>query len=193
MDLCLAVFKKVPGLAYTVVVTQRDYVFEAAGLVLKAGLPGVVTVGGEQREDSVKRGLEVIPPGVMYVLVHDAARPFVPVSVVTAVLKETKKSGAAIPVMPVKDTLKMVVGNQVVKTLDRATLRAVQTPQGFRTELLKKAFQKLGSKASSMTDDAAVFEAVGGRVKVVDGDAVNFKVTTPDDLQKARELLKKKG
>ena len=133
----------------------------------------------------------VIPPNVKYVLVHDAARPFVPVSVVTAVLKEARRSGAAIPVVPVKDTLKVVAGNRVVKTLDRATLRAVQTPQGFRTELLKKAFQKLGSKASSMTDDAAVFEAGGGQVKVVEGDGVNFKVTTPEDLKQAQALAKK--
>jgi len=105
-------------------------------------------------------------------------------------LNETKKSGAAIPVVAVKDTLKVVAGDKVVKTLDRSIMRAVQTPQGFRTELLKKAFQKLGRKASTMTDDAAVLEAVGGRVKVVEGDVVNFKVTTPEDLKQAKELLK---
>jgi 2-C-methyl-D-erythritol 4-phosphate cytidylyltransferase len=190
LDLCLSVFKKVPGLAYTVVVTQREYVFQAAGVVHRAGLPGIVTVGGEQREDSVRLGLEVIPPNVKYVLVHDAARPFVSAQVITRVLDETKKSGAAIPVVAVKDTLKVVAGDKVVKTLDRSTLRAVQTPQGFRTELLKKAFQKLGRKASTMTDDAAVLEAAGGRVKVVEGDVLNFKVTTPEDLKQAKELLK---
>jgi 2-C-methyl-D-erythritol 4-phosphate cytidylyltransferase len=76
--------------------------------------------------------------------------------------------------------------------LDRSSLRAVQTPQGFQTGLLKKAFLKLGKKASRMTDDAAVVEAVGLRVKVVDGDAMNFKVTTPGDLKQAKEWLAKK-
>ena len=155
-------------------------------------MSGTVTAGGKEREDSVLNGLRVVPPGVKMVLVHDAARPFISMEVIKRVLAETAKSGAAIPVVPVKDTLKVVAGNKVVRTLNRSTLRAVQTPQGFRVEVLKKAFSKLGKKASLMTVDAAVAEAAGFTVKVVEGDAVNFKITTPDDLKQAKELLAKK-
>ncbi|HXL72964.1 MAG TPA: 2-C-methyl-D-erythritol 4-phosphate cytidylyltransferase [bacterium] len=192
LDLCLAAFKRVPGLDYVIIVTRKDYRGRAGQALTQAGLSGIVTLGGDQREDSVWQGLQAVPPGIKTVLVHDAARPFVSTDVIRRVLKETAKSGAAIPVVPVKDTLKVVSGNKVVKTLDRSTLRAVQTPQGFEVSLLKKAFLKLGKRASLMTDDAAVVEAVGTKVKVVDGDSTNFKVTTPDDLKQAKEQLAKK-
>jgi 2-C-methyl-D-erythritol 4-phosphate cytidylyltransferase len=194
LDLCLAAFKKVSGLGYVIIVTRRDYLDRAGQALTEAGLSGIVTLGGVQREDSVWQGLQAVPPGINYVLIHDAARPFVSTEVIQRVLNETAKSGAAIPVVSVKDTLKVVAGDKVIKTLDRSSLRAVQTPQGFEVGLLKKAFKKLGKKVSDMTDDAAIVEAAGIRVKVVDGDVVNFKVTTPDDLKQAKGLLlKKKG
>jgi 2-C-methyl-D-erythritol 4-phosphate cytidylyltransferase len=192
LDLCLAAFKKVPGLVHVVIVTQANYLTKAGRALCEAGLSGVVTPGGERREDSVRQGLQVVSPSVKYILIHDAARPFISTGVIQRVLKETAKSGAVIPVVPVKDTLKVVARNKVVKTLDRTTLRAVQTPQGFRVELLKKAFIKLGPKASLMTDDAAVAEAAGIKVKAVEGDGLNFKITTPDDLKQAKELLPRK-
>jgi 2-C-methyl-D-erythritol 4-phosphate cytidylyltransferase len=192
LDLCLAAFKKVRELDYVIIVTRKDYLGRAGQALTKAGLAGIVTLGGDQREDSVWQGLQAVPPGINTVLIHDAARPFVSTEVIQRVLNETAKSGAAIPVVPVKDTLKVVAGDKVIKTLDRSILRAVQTPQGFDMGLLKKAFKKLGKKASYMTDDAAIVEALGIRVKVVDGDVINFKVTTPDDLKQARELLARK-
>lgn len=192
LDLCLAAFKKVSGLAYVIIVTRKDYRGRAGQALTEAGLSGIVTLGGDQREDSVWQGLQAVPPGINKVLIHDAARPFVPIEVIQRVLNETIKSGAAIPVVPVKDTLKIVVGDKVIKTLDRSSLRAVQTPQGFEVSLLKKAFKKLGKKTSYMTDDAAIVEAAGIRVKVVDGDVANFKVTTPDDLKQAKERLAQK-
>ncbi len=192
LDLCLVAFKRVPGLTHVVIVTRPDYFAKAGKALTEAGLSGTVTAGGKEREDSVRNGLQVVPPGVKMVLVHDAARPFISTEVIKRVLSETAKSGAVIPVVPVKDTLKVVTGNKVIKTLDRSTLRAVQTPQGFKVEVLKKAFSKLGKKASLMTDDAAVAEAAGFKVKVVEGDTLNFKITTPDDLKQAKELLAKK-
>lgn len=192
LDLCLAVFKKVRGLDYVIIVTRKDFLGRAGQALTEAGLSGIVTLGGDQREDSVWQGLKVVPPGINTVLIHDAARPFVSTEVIQRVLNETAKSGAAIPVIPVKDTLKVVAGDKVIKTLDRSTLRAVQTPQGFEVDLLKKAFKKLGKKTSDMTDDAAIVEASGIRVKVVDGDVLNFKITTPDDLKQAKERLAKK-
>jgi 2-C-methyl-D-erythritol 4-phosphate cytidylyltransferase len=174
-------------------VTRKDYVGRAVGSLSRLNLSGIVTLGGEQREDSVLLGLKVIPPSVKYVLIHDAARPLVSPRVIERVLKAAVQSGAVIPVVPVKDTLKVVSNDKVVKTLDRSSLRAVQTPQGFSVVSIKKAFQKIGKRASGLTDDAAVAEAAGMKVRVVDGDGLNFKVTTQEDLRYARELAAKKS
>ncbi|HEY5038115.1 MAG TPA: IspD/TarI family cytidylyltransferase, partial [bacterium] len=152
-------------------------------------LAGIVTKGGKEREDSVNLGLQVVPPGVKYVLVHDAARPLVSPGLIQRVLDGAIRSGAVIPVIPVKDTLKVISNGRVVKTLDRTKMGAVQTPQGFKLTLLKKAFKKLGHKAARLTDDASVVEAAGVKVRVVEGDLLNFKVTSPEDLRHVKDLV----
>jgi 2-C-methyl-D-erythritol 4-phosphate cytidylyltransferase len=153
---------------------------------------GVVTRGGKEREDSVLNGLRIIPPAVKYVLIHDAARPMVTPALIHRVLNKVYESGAAIPVIPVKDTLKVIVGGRVMKTLDRAIIGAVQTPQGFKTADLKKAFKKLGAKASRLTDDAAVAEMTGLKVRAVEGDLLNLKITTSEDLRHIKHLVQRK-
>ncbi len=189
LDMCLESFGKVPGLAYVIIVTREDYMEQAIQAIYRWKLAGIVTKGGKEREDSVLKGLEVVPQGVKTVLIHDAARPLVSPLVIQRVLDAAKRSGAAIPVMPVKDTLKVISQNKVVKTLDRTIIGAVQTPQGFKLAILKKAFKKLGRRASRLTDDSAVVEAAGIRVKVVEGELLNFKVTTPDDLRHVKDLV----
>ena len=189
LDLCLESFSKVPGLAYVVVATREHYMERAIQAIYRYKLEGVVTKGGAEREDSVLEGLRVIPTAVKYVLVHDAARPLVSPEVIHRVLEATASSGAAIPVVWVRDTLKIVSGNRIEKTLDRSHIRAVQTPQGFKLPILKKAFKKLGRRASRLTDDAAVAENAGYRVKTVEGDDLNFKVTTAYDLQRVKDLV----
>ena len=189
LDMCLESFGKVPGLAFVIIVTSKDYMEQALQAIYRWKLSGIVTKGGEEREDSVRNGLEVVPPGVGHVLIHDAARPLVGPAVIERVLEAATRSGAAIPVIPVKDTLKVLSNGRVVKTLDRTKIGAVQTPQGFKLATLKKAFRKIGRKASKLTDDAAVVEAAGMKVKVVEGDLLNFKVTTPDDLRHVKDLV----
>ncbi len=189
LDLCLESFSKVPGLAYVVVATRENYMERAIQAIYRYKLAGIVTKGGAEREDSVREGLSVIPKGVKHVLVHDAARPLVSPEMIRRVLEAAAVSGAAIPVVPVRDTLKMVSGNRIEKTLDRSHIRAVQTPQGFKLPLLNKAFQKLGRRASRLTDDAAVVEAAGFKVRTVEGDDLNFKVTTAYDLQRVKDLI----
>lgn len=189
LDMCLESFGKVPGLAYVIIATPQDYMEQAIQAIYRWKLAGIVTKGGKEREDSVLKGLEVVPPGVKYVLIHDAARPLVSPGVIQRVLENAVRSGAAIPVIPVKDTLKVIRGGRVVKTLDRSTIGAVQTPQGFKLAALRKAFKKLGRRASRLTDDAAVMESSGARVKVVEGDLLNFKVTTPEDLRHVKDLV----
>ncbi len=189
LDLCLESFSKIPGLAYVVVATRENYMERAIQAIYRYKLEGVVTKGGVEREDSVLEGLRVMPKAIKCVLVHDAARPLVSPEVIRRVLEATAASGAAIPVVPVRDTLKTFSGNRIEKTLDRAHIRAVQTPQGFKLPLLNKAFQKLGRRASKLTDDAAVAEAAGYRVRMVEGDELNFKVTTAYDLQRVKDLV----
>jgi 2-C-methyl-D-erythritol 4-phosphate cytidylyltransferase len=167
-----------------VVVAPPELVGSTAQLV-----PGAAVVpGGAMRQESVRRGLAALGPDVDIVLVHDAARAFTPAVVIARVVAAIGSGAdAAIPVLPVSDTIKRVDAGVVVDTLDRATLVAVQTPQGFRRDVLEKAHAAAPHDAA--TDDAALVEAIGGRVVVVDGDAAAFKITVPDDLRRAEALL----
>jgi 2-C-methyl-D-erythritol 4-phosphate cytidylyltransferase len=172
-------------------VTRRDYLDKAFGFLKRMGLPGRSVEGGKEREDSVALGLEAVPPGIPLVLVHDAARPFVSAAVIEGVLAGAARWGAVVPGIPVTDTIKLTrPDGKVVSTLPRPLLAAVQTPQGFKTELLQKAFRKLGRRCSKLTDDGAVAQAAGYSVRIVPGDLGNFKITTPQDLYRARHLMK---
>jgi len=149
-------------------------------------LPGWrVVAGGARRRDSVQRGLEALAPGTDHVLVHDVARPLVTAGVVARVQAAAFARGAAVPVVPVADTVKRIADGAVVATPDRASLAAAQTPQGFRLDLLRRAFAASTGDAS---DDAALVEAIGAPVAAVPGDPRNLKVTGPDDLLVAERL-----
>jgi len=140
--------------------------------------------GGVTRSDSVRRGLAAVPKNATVICVHDAARPFANEADFQRVI-EAVENGAdgAVPAIPVADTIKVVDDTgQVMRTPPRGSLRAVQTPQAFRAEMLRRAHASLGES----TDDAALVEAEGGKVVVVDGDVVNRKITTRDDLEWAR-------
>lgn len=146
----------------------------------------LVVAGGAERQDSVRRALSALPP-VEHVLVHDAARCLTPVSVVEDVVACLRAgAGAVVPVLPVADTVKSVSGDRVVATVDRSSLRAVQTPQGFRREVLEQAH---ASGLPSLTDDAGLVEALGLPVVTVAGHEEAFKVTRPIDLLLAEAVL----
>lgn len=148
---------------------------------------GVVTVaGGPTRSASVRAGLAAVPGDAEIVVVHDAARPLAGADLFRrAVTAVRAGADAAIPGVPVTDTVKRVEDGRVLETLDRNRLVAVQTPQAFRADVLRRAHRA----APEATDDAALVEALGGRVVVVDGDPRNLKLTSPDDLLVARALL----
>jgi 2-C-methyl-D-erythritol 4-phosphate cytidylyltransferase len=145
-----------------------------------------MVVGGSERSDSVRRGLDVIPDSATVILVHDAARPLATAELYRQVIRAVR-SGAdgAVPALPVVDTIKEIADGRVVKTLPRRTLVAVQTPQGFRADALRDAH----ATGDDATDDAALIEQGGGSVTVVDGEAENFKITVPADLDRAEALL----
>ena len=143
--------------------------------------------GGSRRQDSVAAGIAVAEAD--WYLVHDGARPLASPALIEAVLDAARTAGAAIPGVPVVDTLKRVDGESdaILETVDRASVRAVQTPQGFAGDLLREAHATVTVDA---TDDASMVEALGRSVVVIEGDPANIKVTRPLDLVIARELLR---
>jgi 2-C-methyl-D-erythritol 4-phosphate cytidylyltransferase len=151
------------------------------------GAPVAATVpGGSTRSASVRAGLDAVPGPAEFVVVHDAARPLAPPALFEAVIDAVRAGAdAAVPGLPIPDTVKRVDGAHVVETISRDALVAVQTPQAFRIDALRAAH----TAAGEATDDAALVEAAGGRVVVVPGDPRNLKVTTPADLVIAAALL----
>ncbi len=145
-------------------------------------------VGGARRQDSVRAGLDALPPGCEWVLVHDGARPFVTSRMIEEGLAAAADTGAAIAVVPAFDTVKRVgEGGRVVETLDRSELAMVQTPQVFRRDVLERAHAEV---ADNVTDDAAMVERTGVEVRTFDGARSNIKVTTPEDLMVAGALVR---
>ncbi|WP_104477856.1 2-C-methyl-D-erythritol 4-phosphate cytidylyltransferase [Actinokineospora auranticolor] len=162
-----------------------------AALLRDADLPADVVPGGADRTDSVRRAFEhavKAVPDVRVVLVHDAARAFTPPSVIRAVVAAVASGApAVIPVLPMADTVKQVdFDGTVLATPDRSALRVVQTPQGFATDVLTRAYAEAGDSA---TDDAGLVEKIGVPVATVPGHACAMKVTTPFDLAIAEAVL----
>jgi 2-C-methyl-D-erythritol 4-phosphate cytidylyltransferase len=157
------------------------------GVVVVGDVPGGVA-GGERRRDSVEAGVARLPADAEYVLVHDAARPLASGVLAARVLTELRsgEADAVVPVVAVRDTLKRVTGRVVESTLDRTGLVAVQTPQGFRVDVLRRA---QAADAADASDEAVLVERTGGTVVVVEGEVENLKVTYPGDLKVAEALL----
>ncbi|MBF4571291.1 2-C-methyl-D-erythritol 4-phosphate cytidylyltransferase [Herbiconiux sp. VKM Ac-1786] len=171
--------------ASIVVVVPEALVAETA-----AGLDARVVAGGGTRQQSVTAGLAVVPEGTEIVLVHDAARAFTPPEVFDRVVAAVRQTGhGVIPGLPVTDTIKGVAADGTVRdTIDRSTLTAVQTPQGFPLDQLVEAYRLA---AGDFTDDAALLREAGHPVSVVAGDGRSFKITTADDLGRAEDLLRR--
>ncbi len=175
-----------PAVRGVVVVLSAEEAAGARGREIRRW-PGVlhVVAGGERRADSVARGLEAAG-NAPFVMVHDAARPNVPGSVIDAVIRATRETGAAVPGLTVSDTVKRVdAAGRVVETVDRSVLRLAQTPQGSRTDWLRQALADTASDPE-VTDEASALEKAGHPVAVVPGDPGNRKITEPNDLAEAR-------
>jgi 2-C-methyl-D-erythritol 4-phosphate cytidylyltransferase len=142
--------------------------------------------GGPERQDSVARGLAALPPRFDLVAVHDAARALVTPDLVARCVADAMECGAALAAIPLEDTVKRGSLGMVEATVPRAGLWRAQTPQVFRRDWLEAAHR---AAAASVTDDAALIEAAGHRVKITPGDSLNFKITTPADLNLAAAWL----
>jgi 2-C-methyl-D-erythritol 4-phosphate cytidylyltransferase len=153
---------------------------------LGAGKVSACVTGGATRAESVRIGVGEVPAGAAVVIVHDAARPLLSPVVIDRVLGALGEGwDGAVPAVAVIDTLKRAVDGQVVETLDRSDLYAAQTPQAFVADALRRALDRGGTG----TDCAALVEAAGGRVALVEGDPRLVKVTTPGDLALVEALL----
>jgi 2-C-methyl-D-erythritol 4-phosphate cytidylyltransferase len=147
-----------------------------------------VVGGGKERQHSVYNGLRAVKNSDI-VLIHDGARPFVTIEQIHELVNEAKEHGAAIPAVRVKDTVKKVCDQFVEETVERSGLWAVQTPQAFHVSLVLRAHEQAQKDGYIGTDDASLVERIGGKVKIVEGDYRNIKLTTPDDLLFAEVIL----
>lgn len=149
-----------------------------------------VVAGGAERGDSVRLALEAVPASADIVLIHDAARPLLERDVVDRAIEAAAGGVGAVAAVPVSDTLKQVDADGFVRaTVERAGLWRAQTPQAFPRRMIVDAYARAKADGVAVTDDAALVEHYGGRVKVVHGSARNLKVTTPEDLRIAGRLL----
>ena len=150
--------------------------------------------GGERRQDSVAAALRVVPDDVSLIAVHDAARPFIAGELLERLIGAARVKGAAVPAIEVVDTIKELAGSGVVgRSLDRARLRAIQTPQVFAAGLLRRAYRNAEKGGITATDDATLVELLGHEVAVVEGSRDNIKITVREDVESAERILRRKS
>ena len=192
----LEVFDKSPevdGVVLVVAPQQRQALKERVlGPYPCRKLLGVVD-GGSERQDSVARGLEVVPGDCELIVVHDGVRPLLSVELLGAVLEAANHHGAALAAIPAGETVKRAKAEVVAETLERETIWLAQTPQAFQANLLRLAYEKASRDKMLVTDDAALVERMGVEVHLVLGSPENIKVTTPTDLVVAEAILAHRG
>ena len=189
----LKTFSRVERVNFLIVVVAAHEV-ETVEKLLRGtdGLkPWRLTIGGSERQFSIANGLKLLPDDAEIILVHDAARPLIGTQTIDAVIDAAEKFGGAIAAVPSKDTIKIVDAEGFVTyTPPRSELVAVQTPQGFRREILLQAYERAANENFLGTDDASLVERLNMRVKVVTSDYRNIKITTPEDINVAENFLR---
>ena len=178
-------FEKVSQIKEKIIVVNKENVDKAKSVFHGKNVKFVF--GGRIRAESVKNGVLVAKEN--FVMVHDAARPFVSVPLIERIINALKGADSVIPTLKVKPTIKIVENSFVSRTLKRDTLAVVQTPQLFRKEQLLFAYEKF-TDLSGITDESMLIEKLGRRVRVVEGEETNLKITTPLDLIIAKEIIK---
>lgn len=183
----VAAFDRFPGTAHVVVVLPPELVVEGPTLVGAVSHGVRFAAGGDRRQDSVQAGLRAMPADATVILIHDAARPFVDEALIERVAAAAVRTGAAVPAMQARDTVKRAGagGGLVAGTIAREEIWMAQTPQGFRRDVLEQAIAHAGPDTDA-TDEALIVERAGKAVEIVAGDPRNFKITTADDLTIAR-------
>ncbi|MBM2845512.1 MAG: ispD [Bacteroidetes bacterium] len=191
----VTIFHSLKEVGEVVVVVPPANVVSVSREMARAGLTKVTAVvpGGRERQDSVRNGLMSFKNRPDIVLVHDAVRPLVSPASIRQVIRSAQKGGAAVVGVRLKDTIKTEYPRGFYqRTLDRSNLWAVQTPQGFRYDVLLKAHQKANRDRFTGTDESSLVERLGIAVRIVEGDERNFKITTRRDLELAKILMKRR-
>ncbi len=189
----LEVFEALTDIEEIIPVMKPEDMKQAQELLEKAGIKKVkkIAPGGKERQDSVYNGLNLIENKNCTVIIHDAVRPVINVEMVESALQEMGKFDGVVLAVPPKDTIKESNGIIVNRTLKRETLWAVQTPQIFPYEIIMNAYTKAMKEKYYSTDDSALVEFNGGKVRIVMGSYKNIKITTPEDISIAEIFLKK--
>ena len=191
----LTIFNALPDVRQILVTVSPNNQAKVAELLQETvkHIPWRIVPGGVERQHSVLNALRQTDETIDIILVHDGARPFVEKETIVQSIDAANRFGAAVVAVPSKDTVKEADSDGcVVKTLDRSVLWQIQTPQAFRRELLVRAHEKAAACGMLATDDAALIEWTGGKVKIVRGSYYNFKVTTPEDLPLAEAVAAKR-
>ena len=187
----LAAFEKCADVRDIVLVCREQDIVPYTELARTFGISKLRTVtrGGGSRTASVLAGVNAAPEDTALVAVHDGARPLVSEAVISEAVYAAAAHGAAAPVVPVKDSIKRIENGNIAADVARDTLAAVQTPQVFRKDLLRRALTSAAERGYSFTDDCAAVESLGTIVKATHGSYQNIKITTPEDILVAEALL----
>ena len=186
-------FQECDAIAEIVVVTRPDLILPITKLTNAFDKVTAVISGGASRQESVALGMNALSDKCELAAIQDGARPLVTWQLIDRVVRAAHSHHAAIPVIPVKDTIKVCNSALVVSTPDRSTLRAVQTPQVFDYDLLRGALKQAEIDGAEVTDDCSAVERLGMSVRTVEGDERNLKVTTPIDLKFAEMLMEEQA
>jgi 2-C-methyl-D-erythritol 4-phosphate cytidylyltransferase len=189
LTLTVGHFVRHPAIGSVIVVGPPDQTRRTERLLapLARRRPITVVPGGRERQDSVRHGLNALSEDAEIVIVHDAVRPFLTAALITAVIDEARRYGAAMCALPLTETIKRVEDGCVRATVDRSTLWSAQTPQAFRALLLREAHDKALRDGFLGTDEAMLVERLGHVVRVVRGLPENVKITTSADLRRGRD------
>lgn len=182
LEMAIEPFQSHPMVDALIVASSEEYVELCSRICERFDKMNAVVIGGEQRQDSVRACLDRTDEGL--VLIHDGARPFVTAQVIDRVIEGAYNQGACVPCVPVKDTVRQTENVKCTSsvTLERSSLFCVQTPQGFDTELIRRAYIKAEEDGFIGTDDGVLAERLGAGVAIAEGDYANIKITTREDL-----------
>lgn len=195
----LEAFESIDAVEEVIPVFKKDDADDGRDLIERSGISKVkrIAPGGKERQDSVYNGLKLVDKKTTIVVIHDGVRPLIEKSVVEESINQLRNCDGVVAGVPLKDTIKEVrcQGKDILvkKTLNRRVLWAIQTPQVFKYNVLYKAYKKAMDERFCSTDDSAIVERYSGKVKVIMGSYANIKITTPEDLDIAEMLLKKRA
>jgi len=189
----LLAFEECTTIDQIILVVRKDQILAAKSVAQMFGISKIraIVAGGARRQDSVQNGMKAMDPDTRVVVVHDGARPCVTPELISEVIKCAKRNGCGVAASRVWDTIKYVErGTTVDHTVDRTKLWAVQTPQAFNVELLKRAYKTVEEQKATVTDEAGAVELIGEPVRLIEWALPNIKITTAEDLPLAAAAMK---